>query len=214
MLMIPNIIVRGNEAVTKKVFAGLMAAVLCLSLCACGQEKPKQTDPTFAPTWDDDPILPGVTATQPSTVEYTPVYVTCFEGTAVLARMPVETWEDFEEPDCPAREISMGGRISCNGEHEREFPITRVIILESVVPRSTSGWFWNLIKLESIEGIEKLDVRNVTDMNHMFAGCEKLAKLEIDHWDVSKVTDMTAMFDDCVELEELPAWYRTETEES
>ena len=194
---------------TRKIFAGLLAVLLCLSLCACGEEQPVNTEPV-ASTWDDTPILPAVTATQPSVVEYTPVYVTCFGDTALLARMPVQTWNEFEEPDCPVREISTGGRVSCNGEHEREVPITRVIILESIVPRATNGWFWNMIKLETIEGIEKLDVRNVTDMNHMFVGCEKLASLKIDSWDISKVEDMTAMFDGCVELEELPAWYQTE----
>lgn len=194
---------------TKKIFACLAAALMCLSLFACVQEQPAETDPVL-PTRNDKPILPEVTATQPSVVEYTPVYVTCFGDTAILARMPVEVWGEYEDPDCPIREISNGGRVSCNGEHEREIPITRVIILDSIVPRSTGGWFWNMIKLESIEGIEKLDVRNVTDMNHMFAGCEKLAELKIDRWDVSKVEDMTAMFDDCIELEELPAWYQSE----
>lgn len=195
----------------RKISACLMAALLCLSLCACIAEQPQQTDPII-PTRDDKPILPAATATQPSVVEYTPVYVTCFGDTALLSRMPVEAWGDFEEPDCTPREISNGGRVSCNGEHEREIPIIRVIILDSIVPQSTAGWFWNMIKLESIEGLEKLDVRNVTDMNHMFAGCEKLAELKVDGWDVSKVKDMTAIFDGCIELEDLPDWYQSETE--
>lgn len=197
---------------TKKIFACLLAALLCLSLCACGKDQPRQTNPTEF-TREDKPILPEATATQPSVVEYTPVYVTCFGDAAVLAQMPVETWGEFEEPDCPAREISFGGRVSCNGEHEREIPITKVIVLESLVPKATSGWFWSMIKLEKIEGIEKLDVRNVTDMNHMFAGCEELVDLDIDQWDVSKVEDMTAMFEDCAAWETLPVWYKAEPTE-
>ena len=193
----------------KKMIAFLLAMAVCLSFCACAADRPDDTLPTI-PSYNDKPILPGFDNTKPSYVTHTPVYVTCFEGTAILAQMPVETWGDFKEPDCPPREISAGGRISCNGEHEREFPITRVIILESIVPQATNGWFWNLIKLETIEGIEKLDVRNVNDMNHMFAGCEKLKKLDIDHWDVSKAEDMTSMFEDCVELEKLPTWYKAE----
>lgn len=193
----------------RKIFACLLAALLCLSCCACAAEQPQLTDPTL-PSRNDKPILPGATTAPTVGERYTPVYVTCFEGTALLARVPVETWEDFEEPDCPPREISSGGRISCNGEHEREFPITRVVILESIAPQCTAGWFWNLIKLEKIEGIEKLDVQNVTDMNHMFYGCEKLTELEIDNWNVTKVMDMTDMFEGCYDLEELPDWYQQE----
>ena len=83
---------------------------------------------------------------------------------------------------------------------------TKVIILEDLIPRNCSGWFRDMIYLEKIEGLEKLHTQQVTDMSYMFAGCEKLTKLEIGDWDVSKVTDMTNMFMDCHCLQTIPQW--------
>ena len=95
----------------------------------------------------------------------------------VLATVPVQKWEGFEEPECPAREISKGGQILCGGEHELEFPITRVMIVETLAPDSTREWFSGMTELVQIEGIEKLDMQFVKNMNNMFEGCGSLREL-------------------------------------
>lgn len=209
----------------KKLIACLLAALLCVALCACErQEQPPQTNPTAA-TQKGKPILPMATAPKQEgttdTPTYTPVYVTVFEDVALLATVPVEEWGDMtlndellddemldiEEDVCPPREISQGGRISCNGEHERETPITKVLILERIAPRDCGNWFRDLLHLESIQGLEKLDIQFVTNMSFMFAGCERLTELDIDDWDVTGVEDMTGMFDGCVALDPKPEWY-------
>jgi surface protein len=124
----------------------------------------------------------------------------------LLATVPVEEWH-AQERACEPREISHGGRVKCNGEHEREVPITKVVILEDLIPRVCSGWFRDMLHLEKIDNMDKLHTHAVTDMSHMFAGCERLATVDFSSWDVSKVEDMTGMFDDCVALTQLPEWY-------
>ena len=118
----------------------------------------------------------------------------------------MEEWHS-QESDCPPREISNGGRVKCNGEHEQKTPVTKVIVLEDVIPRVCSGWFRDMIHLEKIDGLEKLHTHQVSDMSYMFAGCEKLTTLDLSSWDVSNVKDMTGMFKDCYSLESLPQWY-------
>lgn len=181
----------------------LLAAVLCISVFGCSRKDPSPDIPIQIPT---HAVLPGFNNPTPKPVTYTPVYATAFGDTIILATVPVEEWHS-EESDCLPREISNGGRVKCGGEHEQEVPITKVLILDDLIPRVCSGWFRDMIHLEQIEGLEKLHTHEVTDMSYMFAGCEKLSTLKLDDWDVSKVTDMTAMFESCYSMETLPAWY-------
>lgn len=188
----------------KRIFLCLLAAVLCISALACGKDSPQSDLPVKLP---DQTILPGFDDTTAKPVTYTPVYASAFGDTIILATVPVEEWHS-QESDCPPREISNGGRVKCNGEHEQEVPITKVLILEDLIPRVCSGWFRDMIHLEKIDGLEKLHTHQVSDMSFMFAGCEKLKELDIDNWDVSKVSDMTNMFQGCHCLEQLPQWYK------
>ena len=196
----------------KRILAVSLVAVLCLCLFGCGQEKPVQTAPSDATeevTRPHKPILPIVTDPVVEFVDYTPVYVSTFGSVVLLATVPIEAW-DGEEPDCAVREISAGGRISCGGKHEKEEPITQVIILEDLIPQSCAGWFRDMVKLEKITGTEKIHTHNVKDMSYMFYGCEKLKTLEISFWNVNKVENMTEMFGECTALDVLPRWYEQE----
>jgi surface protein len=189
----------------KKAALGLLAAVVCISAFGCGKQKQPLSDlPAGTP---DQAIVPGFNNPTPKPVSYTPVYASAFGDTVILATVPVEEWHSLES-DCPAREISNGGRIKCNGDHEDEVPITKVIILEDLIPRVCSGWFRDMIHLEKIQGIEMIHTHEVSDMSFMFAGCEKLEELDLSSWDISKVTDMTEMFQNCHSLDKLPDWYQ------
>lgn len=182
----------------------LLCMALCMTAFGCGNWNKTNREPPVQNL--DQSILPGFSNPDPKPVTYTPVYATAFGDTIILATVPVEEWHS-QESDCPPREISNGGRIKCNGEHEEEIPITKVMILEDLIPRVCSGWFRDMIHLEKIEGFEKLHTHQVTDMSYMFAGCEKLADLDFSNWDTSKVTDMTNMFQHCYALEQIPQWY-------
>ena len=41
---------------------------------------------------------------------------------------------------------------------------------------------------------------NVTDMNYMFYGCNKLTSVDVSNWDTSNVTNMNGMFYGCYKL--------------
>ena len=148
--------------------------VLTGLLAGCSGERRKPNTEVTVPL-SDKPILPVTKETVGDL--HTPVYATVFGDTVILAAYPVEEWETFEEPECPAREISQGGRILCGGEHEQEVPITKVMILEALAPDSTREWFSGMTELYLIEGIEKLDVRFVTDMTDMFRDCYLMTDL-------------------------------------
>lgn len=190
--------------ILKRTALCLLGAVLCISAFGCGKKDNSLSDP---PALDlDQPILQGFGNSSLKPVTHTPVYASAFGDTIILATVPVEEWHS-QESDCPPREISNGGRVKCNGAHEIETPVTKVIILEDITPRVCSGWFRDMIHLATIDGLDKIHTENVSDMSYMFAGCEKLTTLDLSSWDVSKVTDMTEMFKDCYTLEALPEWY-------
>ena len=194
----------------RKIVSLTAALALCLTMAACAQEdSPGGT----APTRGSKPILPGYTETEPSPNDYTAVYVTVFEDLAILSTYPVlENPDPNVEPEkkapaCDPRELSDGGSILCGGEHEKERPVTRVLITDQLVPKSMAGWFRDMVHLQEITGLEKIRTHHVTDMNHLFAGCARLKEINIDGWDVSAVTDFTGIFDGCQALDSKPSWY-------
>lgn len=182
----------------------ILALLLCVSLCGCRKEKQERPIPSRS----TDPINQIEVTTPSDTGYHTAVYVTVFGDTAYLATYPREVGDDGEEMACGIREISKGGTILCGGEHEKEIPITRVVILDQIHPDSTAEWFRNMTTLRRVSGLSNLKMENVTDMSYMFSGCTRLAELEADHWDVSKVTSMTGIFDGCDALPQKPSWYQ------
>lgn len=192
-----------------KIFAALLAAVLCVSFAGCAQ-KPTATVPSEA-AQGKKPILPSATDSGQIAADYTAVYVSVFGDLAILSTYPVLEYGG-EKPECDPREISMGGSIRCGGEHEREEPIQRVLIAGELVPRAMNDWFRNLVYLVRIEGIEKVRTHHVTDMSHLFAGCERLAEVNVSGWDVSAVENLTGIFEGCTALVELPTWYAPDEE--
>lgn len=186
----------------------IVCCLLLLALCGClfGCEGETPSEPDVSIPVNNDPIIPQIDQPTAPPVSYTPVYASAFGDTILLATVPVDEWHG-QESDCEPREISHGGRIKCNGEHEQEVHITKVVILEDLIPRVCSGWFRDMYHLEKVEGTDKLKTHAVTDMSFMFAGCENLSQLDTSTWDVSAVEDMTSMFDNCVALSQLPDWY-------
>jgi len=191
----------------RKIIAVLMAAALCLTVAGCTNDKPDE--PPITITQSNKPLIPGITGQGQNATELTAVYVSVFENLAILSGYPVLEREG-EEPECAPREISKGGSILCGGEHEKEHPITHVLIAGSLVPQSMNGWFRNMVHLESIEGLEKIKTDYVTDMSHLFAGCERLSAVGLEGWDVSAVEDFTGTFDGCSAWGTLPLWYPAE----
>ena len=70
-------------------------------------------------------------------------------------------------------------------------------------PTTLRAFFANLLKLETITGLEYLNTEKVTDMNNMFSSCSKLTSLDVTHFNTAKVTNMGSMFYSCSKLTSL-----------
>lgn len=156
----------------RRILAFTLLLGLLLSGCSVGRQS---SGAAVSVPLSTKPILPVTKETVGDV--HTPVYATVFGDTVILAAYPVLQWQDYEEPDCPEREISQGGAILRGCEHERTTPITTVLILETLAPDSTRSWFSGMTELTEVEGLEKLDVQFVTDMTDMFRDCDLLQEL-------------------------------------
>ena len=69
---------------------------------------------------------------------------------------------------------------------------------------STKNMFYGMFSLQTINNLEYLNTKNVTDMTGMFQMCNGLTSLNLgDNFDTSSVTDMTGMFKLCYSLTSL-----------
>ncbi len=79
----------------------------------------------------------------------------------------------------------------------------RVVIDASMAScplESANGLFRGLWKVRSIEGMQHLNLQNVTDMSAMFGGCNSLTSLDLSAFNTTNVTDMGGMFSGCNSL--------------
>ena len=57
--------------------------------------------------------------------------------------------------------------------------------------------FEDCSSLASLQGLEKWDVSNVTDLTQMFSGCSSLTSVDLlEKWDTSNVKEMISVFTD------------------
>ena len=70
---------------------------------------------------------------------------------------------------------------------------------EDLAPVSTANWFYYFTNVETID-LTKLDTRNVTNMNNMFAACTSLTTLDLSSFDTRNVANMNNMFGSCKAL--------------
>ena len=68
---------------------------------------------------------------------------------------------------------------------------------------SLYGLFESCGNVTQIEGLEKLDTSNVTNMAQMFKWCSSLKELDVSHFDTGNVTKMQEMFTGDTSLEKL-----------
>ena len=84
-------------------------------------------------------------------------------------------------------------------------PLARVDLAKVDTSRCVSmrQLFSKAVNLAAIDGIEKWDTSNVTDMHGMFQNCKSLTSLDVSGWDTSKATSMYGMFYGCSSLPSL-----------
>ena len=81
-----------------------------------------------------------------------------------------------------------------------ESPIEKVVIETEIVLQNIQYWFYKCTKLTEIEGIEKLDTSNTTNMSYLFYNCKSLENLDLSSFDTSNVINMSWMFNGCNSL--------------
>ncbi len=70
-----------------------------------------------------------------------------------------------------------------------------------IIPENDLSYFlFRLSSLDSIIGLEYIDMTNVTSMHRMFSNCESLTSLDLSGWNTEKVTDMNYVFYRCYTL--------------
>ena len=74
---------------------------------------------------------------------------------------------------------------------------------KQVTPTSCSSWFESFSNLTTIQGIENLNTKEVTNMMYMFYGCKKLTSLDLSSFYTANVTNMGGMFGSCSSLTSL-----------
>ena len=90
-----------------------------------------------------------------------------------------------------------------NGDRNNTNIIKKVIFDTSFAnarPTSCYNWFFGCTDLTTIDGIEYLNTKNVTDMSWMFTNCKALTTLDISKFDTKNVTDISGMFYNCSAL--------------
>ena len=81
--------------------------------------------------------------------------------------------------------------------------VTKVVFLDTIAPISTVRWFYEYRYVTSFEGLDKLDMSNVTRTNYMFATCRALTSVDVSSFNTSNVTTMESMFYYCDALTSL-----------
>ena len=92
------------------------------------------------------------------------------------------------------------GQLNANFKNQ----LTKIKFDSGVIANQNStGLFYGLTNLKSIEGLANLDTSNVTNMSQMFQDSSNLTELDLSKLNTAKVTDMYGMFYGCSNLKSI-----------
>ena len=95
---------------------------------------------------------------------------------------------------------SVGEHVNLYPWHDLNNEITKIVIVDNISIKNTAFIFYDMPKLKKIEGLDKLNTSEVTNMAGMFNGCTNLTSLDLSRFDTSNVTSMAGMFYGCKNL--------------
>lgn len=72
-----------------------------------------------------------------------------------------------------------------------------------LIGSDASGLFEDLVNVQTIEGIERIDTSKVTDMSNMFSNMKSLTSLDLSNFDTLKATNQSYMFNNMKSLSKL-----------
>lgn len=154
----------------------------------------------------------SITITENGTREITPdaefggmsmVKVTVSSPDAGKKLLPIgislsgSTWETFDMNDYNFSYNTKASYLFQDCKNLTELTIS------PIKPLSCERFLANCTSLQTVNGLEKIDTSEVTDMSNMFNNCQNLTALDLSAWDTSKVTDMSYMFSGCYKLLEI-----------
>ncbi len=137
---------------------------------------------------------------------FTHIYELTNEAYAVVSNDTILTFYcDANKSTRPGQKYSLNEGEEYPGWYNDylSYDITKVIFDPSFAnarPTTTYCWFAEMYDLTSIEGIEYLNMSEVTNMSGMFWECESLTHVDMSGFDTRNVTDMSSMFAECYEL--------------
>ena len=87
--------------------------------------------------------------------------------------------------------------------YARSSDVTKVVFdasFRAYKPKSCASWFYEFTKLLAFEGLNYLDVSQVTDFSWMFEKSNGILALDLSTFDMSSAVVTTSMFDGCSKL--------------
>ena len=70
-------------------------------------------------------------------------------------------------------------------------------------PTTTYAWFYEMVNLQSIQGLRYLNTSQVTEMSWMFGYCTSLTAIDVGSFNTAKVINMVGVFASCWNLQGL-----------
>lgn len=82
--------------------------------------------------------------------------------------------------------------------------IEKIVFTEPIILKGSASYlFANLNGVKTIEGADKIETSQVTDISYMFYKTQSLKSMDVSQWDTSNVTNMSKMFYYATSLKEL-----------
>ena len=114
-------------------------------------------------------------------------------------KVPKEEFEKIKkEKECKALDINEKGEIIGYLEKDKDGNnVVHIISHKEIKANEDCSFMFTALNIKSIEGLEKIDTYNITNMTGMFSGCSIENGLDLSKFDTSKVTNMSEMFKGC-----------------
>lgn len=86
------------------------------------------------------------------------------------------------------------GSLKVEGYHINSTPYIQEVSFNDIIqPTKTANWFYQMVKLKSVENPENLYLSNVKDITNMFAGCNSL-NIDVNVFDTKTVENFQNAF--------------------
>ena len=131
------------------------------------------------------------------------------DGTTLPYAVILDGTMSFYDDDAPWKREGTKYRINESTSpswYSARQSVTSVIFdksFENHQPMSIYRWFYDMISLTEIQGLNYLNMEKVTNVGQMFYNCGKLTSLNLSKFDLTNMTEFNALLTNCVGLKEL-----------